>query len=296
MTTLRNKIRSAKYFPANRAPFDPEIMVRIWTQWMFNRAFELEVARALEDKRIYVPTYLSLGSEHVPVLLFEVYREFELFAQHRAHSYYLSKGGDPSLLRDELLGQEHGLNGGRGGSASIACSDIGMWGHSGLMGDQVPLAVGYCLATGIPTMTVFGDASGEEDYVLSSFGYAVKKNLPILFVCEDNDLSILTEVSVRRDWNMVEVARAFGLTAQETSDDPLELLYWAREMKSSLPALINVHVARDIWHAGPGSDGPPSWNRKSLFEAEMMSSWNADRTRQIEIEQMTKARELWLVK
>jgi pyruvate dehydrogenase E1 component alpha subunit len=291
--TPRSAIRSAEYIPELRVKAEAEIVERIWSKWMFNRAFELEVARAIQEKQIYVPTYLSLGSEHVPVTLFEVYQEFELFAQHRAHSYYLSRGGDPHLLRDELLGHKHGLNGGRGGSASIASAEIQMWGHSGLMGDQVPLAVGYCLATGAPTMTVFGDASGEEDYVLSSFGYAAKKRLPILFVCEDNDLSILTEVSIRRDWNIVEVARSFGLNAQESSDDPFELLYWAHEMNAALPALINIHVARDIWHAGSGTDGPPQWNRKKLFEAEMISIGFGERLRSIEAQQTAIVREIW---
>ena len=38
-----------------------------------------------------------------------------------------------------------------------------------------------------------GDASAEEDYVLTSLGWASTKKLPILFIVEDNNLSILTE-------------------------------------------------------------------------------------------------------
>ena len=45
----------------------------------------------------------------------------------------------------------------------------------------------------------------EEDYVLSALGWAATKNLPILFVVEDNNLSILTEKKVRRVWEMDDV-------------------------------------------------------------------------------------------
>ena len=38
-----------------------------------------------------------------------------------------------------------------------------------------------------------GDASAEEDYVLGALGWAATKKLPILFIVEDNNLSILTE-------------------------------------------------------------------------------------------------------
>ena len=49
-------------------------------------------------------------------------------------------------------------------------------------------------ATGKPTIIFLGDAP-EEDYVLGAMGWASKK-LPIIFVIEDNNFSILTEKNV----------------------------------------------------------------------------------------------------
>ena len=37
-----------------------------------------------------------------------------------------------------------------------------------------------------------GDAAAEEDYFLTAIGWAVTKKLPIWFIVEDNNLSILT--------------------------------------------------------------------------------------------------------
>ena len=80
-----------------------------------------------------------------------------------------------------------------GGSASIQCKDKNIYGHDGLMGNQVPIGVGACFASKLPTIIFVGDSAAEEDYSLSSIGWASTKNLPILFVVEDNNLSILTE-------------------------------------------------------------------------------------------------------
>ena len=68
-----------------------------------------------------------------------------------------------------------------------------MFGHDGHMGTQVPIGVGACFTSKKPTIIFMGDAAAEEDYVLGALGWASTKKLPILFIVEDNNLSILTE-------------------------------------------------------------------------------------------------------
>ena len=46
------------------------------------------------------------------------------------------------------------------------------------------------------------------------------KKLPIWFIVEDNNFSILTEKKVRRNWEIDNVARSFGLKAFDVEDDP----------------------------------------------------------------------------
>jgi pyruvate dehydrogenase E1 component alpha subunit len=218
------------------------------------RVFEEKVAECLRNKLIKIPTYLSVGQEFIAATISDYIFKPAIFAQHRAHSTYLCFGGDIESLIDELLGKETGCAKGMGGSASIHSPDINMFGHSGLMGDQVPLAVGHCLGTKNITITFMGDASCEEDYVLGAMGYAAHKKLPILFVIEDNNLSILTEKKVRRDWDIASVGRSFGLNAYEVSDLPAVLGETMEKIK--LPGLINVLTTRMLWHAGFGNDGP----------------------------------------
>lgn len=295
MTKLQKRaiLRSRHYRSDNRLLMSDTGLLELWSQWSFNYAFETEVFKAIQSKRIYVPTYLSLGSEHIPVCLHRVFPNSNVFAQHRGHSYFLSFGGSPERLRDELLGRSTGCTGGRGGSASIHDPSIRMWGHSGLMGDQVPIAAGFAFAKNETALAVMGDASAEEDYVLATFGYAKTKNIPILFVCEDNDLSILTKVETRRTWSIADVAGSFGLESREIGDDPLEILAVLEELQTKLPALVNIHVARGVWHAGAGSDGPPEWDRRALFYEECVERGLQRQLDEVQAKQSERAQLLW---
>ena len=149
--------------------------------------------------------------------------------------------------------------------------NIKMVGHHGLIGENVPLAVGFALASGEPTVCFFGDAAAEEDYAFASMGFAQTHKLPILFVCEDNNLSILTEKSVRRNWEMPDVTRAIGMPSENMSDDPWEIAYYIKEFKGELPAFINCRTCRHHWHVGIGVDGEPEWDRLQMVKEELGS-------------------------
>lgn len=274
-----------------RMPVDP--FVTVFSQAAFNRAFEFRVARAFDEKLVKAPIYLSIGQEHIPAAIAAARKEWLIFAQHRGHSYYLSFGGNQPALVDELLHRESGCAGGMGGSASIHDQRIGMFGHSGLMGDQVPIAVGAALIARRPTLAVMGDASAEEDYVFGAMGFAVTKRAPVLFVCEDNDLSILTPVATRRSWNVVDVAKGLGMEGVDISDDPWLIAHHVTEFVPRLPAYLNIRTCRARWHAGTGTDGPPEWDRYALFKHALSEIVGADRVGRTERDAADAANQLW---
>ena len=169
----------------------------VFKKTSLNRNFELSVFEYVKNKKINLPTYLSAGQETISAAIAEICEKKKIkpliFGQHRCHSIYLSFGGPIDKLILELLGSKNGCTKGMGGSASIHCKKINMYGHDGHMGTQVPIGTGACFESGKPTVVFMGDASAEEDYVLGALGWASTKKLPILFIVEDNNLSILTE-------------------------------------------------------------------------------------------------------
>ena len=236
-------------------------LTKIFRKMCLIRHFELQVIEAVKCNLIPGPVYLSVGQEAVSASISTLTEGYAVFAQHRGHSVYLAYGGNIERLVDELLGRGTGCCGGKGGSPCVQDLDVQMYGHHGLIGENIPLATGYALATGKPTVAYFGDAAAEEDYALASFGFAATHKLPILYVCEDNNLSILTSVKDRRSWNVHEVTSAMKLKSAAIVDVPAVILDTVKGLVKSLPAFINVQTCRHLWHVGVGADGPPERDR-----------------------------------
>jgi acetoin:2,6-dichlorophenolindophenol oxidoreductase subunit alpha len=233
------------------------------------RYFDLQAAAAYDQRLIPGAIYLAVGQEAPSAAVSLLTRGFAVFTQHRCHSVYLAYGGSPEVLRDELLGLESGCCRGRGGSPCAQNSALPMYGHNGLIGENVPVATGFCLAGRRPTVAYFGDAAAEEDYALSSLGLAATHRLPILYVCEDNDLSILTPIRDRRSWAVHDVAAAMGLATAAIEDDPQTIHDTVQALLTQLPAFINIKTCRHRWHTGTGIDGPPSQDRLGLFRSQV---------------------------
>ena len=228
------------------------------------RNFEQYVFDGIKKGMFKFPIYLSAGQEYISSSISESIKETginpNIFIQHRGHSTYLSFDAPIEKLIDELLGRSSGCSNGMGGSASIQSVEKNIFGHDGLMGSQVPIAVGHCYSTQKPTIVFMGDASAEEDYVLGALGWAATKKLPILFVVEDNNLSILTEKKVRRTWDLPTVSRAFGLTAHNLNDNPNEIRNAVADVFSE-PMLLNINTHRKFWHSGAGIDDENTFDR-----------------------------------
>jgi pyruvate dehydrogenase E1 component alpha subunit len=235
------------------------------------RAFEEEVFRNLQNKNIKIPVYLSAGQEYIAATFATFFEKYfakinkQIFIQHRGHATYISFGGALKKLALELLGSKDGCANGMGGSASIQCKEKNIYGHDGLMGSHGPIAVGACFGNNFPTLCFIGDAAAEEDYFLASLGWASTKKLPIWFIVEDNNLSILTEKKVRRNWEMHDVAKSFGLESFDVEDDPKEI--WNCFSKDLIykPCLFNVRTNRLFWHAGAGIDDPNTFDRQKQY-------------------------------
>lgn len=238
--------------------------IKIFETASLCRNFEEEVFKYIKEKKINIPVYLSAGQEYISSTISNLTKEIKvnplIFPQHRCHSTYLSFGGNINKLIDELFGLESGCTNGMGGSASIHSKEINMFGHDGHMGTQLPIGVGACFASKKPTIVFLGDASAEEDYVLGAMGWASTKKLPIVFIVEDNNLSILTKKKVRRNWHIHDVGNAFKIESYNLDDSP-ESIYRYKEKFFKKPLLLNINTNRLFWHSGAGKDEDKSFDR-----------------------------------
>lgn len=272
-----------------------DILFEIFSRMCMVNYFELGAIAAAKEKFLNKFLYLSSGQESIPAAMSLLLSDFTIFAQHRCHAAYLSFGGDPLKLRDELLGLTTGTSRGRAGSNCIQChqNNIEMYGHHGLIGENVPLGVGAALGSRKPVVCFFGDGAAEEDYVFAAMGFAVTHKLPVLFVCEDNNLSILTTVEVRRSWSITEVAKALGMTGIDITDDPWTVYKKTQELKNNLPAFINIYTCRKYWHNSIGTDGPPEWDRFKIVKDDLKNLGLSNPAGKIENETRISMEKLW---
>jgi TPP-dependent pyruvate/acetoin dehydrogenase alpha subunit len=269
---------------------DDTMARRIFERADLCRCFEQETFRQVEQKNVRIPVYLSAGQEYIAATLSVVLEalgvlERQVFIQHRGHSTYLSFGGDIDGLVLELLGRV-GCANGMGGSASIHSVAANIYGHDGLMGSHGPIAVGMAYGNRLPTLCFTGDAAAEEDYFLSSIGWASTKGLPVMFIVEDNNLSILTEKKVRRNWEMDDVARGMKMEAFNVDDDPEAILACLDNGAPlfSSPLLLNIRTNRLFWHAGAGIDSLETFDRHAAFGARFSQEYrNSVREKNLDI-------------
>ncbi len=162
------------------------------------RAFE---EMAIEGQRaglVLGAIHPSIGQEAVAAGVCAGLRPADLLlSTHRGHGHTLAKGADSLAMMRELLGRAGGTCGGKGGSMHIADFGVGMLGANGVVGANIPIAVGAAQAlrlrrAGEIVVCIFGDGAINRGPFLEGLNWARVFDLPVLFVCEDNGFSATT--------------------------------------------------------------------------------------------------------
>src|SRR5262249_31415371 len=146
--------------------------------------------------KIKSPVHLSIGQEAVSVGVCAALEPRDVvFGSYRGHALYLAKGGSLQAMIAELYGKATGCTRGKGGSMHLIAPDHGLMGTSAVVGTPIANAVGYAYAlryrrSDAIVASFFGDGATEEGVFAESLNFAVLKELPILFVCENNQYAI----------------------------------------------------------------------------------------------------------
>ena len=215
-------------------------------------AFEERCARDMPNLKCSV--HLCSGQEAVPEALSGLLTpEDWLFSTHRNHGHYLAKGGSEEKLWNEILGKDTGVNGGFSGSQSYSASSINFH-ATAIVGGLIGVATGTALALklyGSPHRVVccIGDAATEQGIFWESANFAALHKLPILFVCENNRLSVHAPIRSRQASPIALRAHAFGLRVYRSPKGLRKAFAEGR-----LPAFAEVSVSRDCNHVSAMED------------------------------------------
>jgi TPP-dependent pyruvate/acetoin dehydrogenase alpha subunit len=232
------------------------------------RLVEEAIATRYAEQKMRCPTHLSIGQEAVAVGVSHFLNsEDKAYSSHRAHAHYLAKGGSLNKLIAELYGKETGCTGGRGGSMHLTDLDAGFVASTAIVGNSIPLAVGNGLHQKVQkingiSVAYFGDGATEEGAFYESANFAALKQLPVLFVCENNRYSVYSSLDVRQpaDRSITKLAQAIGLKAFEFDGNNIEqVISNSGQAISDIragkgPVLLECHTYRHREHCGPNWD------------------------------------------
>lgn len=166
----------------------------LWIYQKMNeiRYFEEEVRRTFAQGEIPGFVHLYAGEEAVATGVMALLdNEDYITSTHRGHGHAIAKGCDINGMMAEIMGKKDGLGGGKGGSMHVADVEKGMLGANGIVGGGFGLASGAALT--IKTLKqdhvavcFFGDGAANEGVFHECLNLASILDLPVIFVCENN--------------------------------------------------------------------------------------------------------------
>ncbi len=245
---------------------------------------EEAIADLYPEQEMRCPVHLSIGQEAPAVGVCHVLGDQDLVVSgHRSHAHYLARGGDLGRMLAELYGRASGCTGGLGGSMHLTDPEAGFLAATPIVGSSIPVGVGAALTaqtrgTDQIVVVFLGDGAMETGVLHESINFAVVRNLPVLFCCEDNLYSVYSPMSVRQPASreIRDLAAGHGIRAVAgNGNDVEEVVSLAGEARAAIrsgsgPFFLALSTYRWREHCGPNYDNNIGYRTPQEFE-----SWKA---------------------
>ena len=241
------------------------------------RLFEERVSLLKRADEIYGLVHSSAGQEGVAAAVCAQLRDDDpVYSGHRAHGHSIAKGAPLERVMAELMGREGGLCRGLGGSMHLVDVEHGFMGATGVVGGNVPLALGSALAARLRgedsvAVVFFGDGAVQAGHFNETVNLAALWRLPIILVCENNGFAEFTPRSAHTNVERVSDVVAPYEVERDTVDGNDVVAVWdafARYLASARegrgPFLLECLTHRLRGHY----EGDPEQYREALAAAD----------------------------
>jgi pyruvate dehydrogenase E1 component alpha subunit len=247
---------------------------------MLVRAFEEQNSRLAAAQQA-PGTCTSVGQEAAAIGVVKALRADDLIlTNHRSAGHLLARGADPGRILAEIMGRSTGYCKGKSGSLHISVKDLGVILTSTIVGGELSLATGVALSLSMQgngdgiVACIFGDGAACEGIFHESINLAAVWNLPVLYVCENNEWQAYVH---RRETMLTERvasrAAAYGVEGISVDGNDVEAVYAAtREAAEKVrrmrkPMLLETLTYRTRGHYEPDD--------QAYVEKSELASWRA---------------------
>lgn len=244
---------------------------------MLIRSFE-EQSAALQASGQSPSMCTSVGQEASAVGVMRALQpQDKILTNHRSAGHLLARGAEPRRVLAEILGRATGYCKGKSGSLHISAKELGVVLTSTIVGGELSLVTGVGLSlsmedTDAIAAVFFGDGAATEGIFHESINLAAVWNLPILYICENNQW----QAYVHRKETMLgdhvsDFGRAYGVQAHTVDGNDVEaVMAAAREAaayvrKYRKPFLLETYTYRLRGHMEPDD--------QSYVDKNELASW-----------------------
>lgn len=245
--------------------------LKIYHEMILIRRLEEKSAELYQAGKIGGFLHLYIGQEAVSTGLIAARRpEDRVITAYRDHGVAINCGLSADEVMAELCGKATGCSGGKGGSMHLADVKKNFWGGHAIVGAHLPIATGMALGDQYKgrkavTICMFGDGATNIGYFHEGLNMAKVWNLPVLWLCENNQYGMGTAVErASAVSEITEKALGYGMKSQRVDGmDVMAVYEIASKMMEEIregsgPQLLEAHTYRFRGH----SMGDPERYRK----------------------------------
>ncbi|MBI4928229.1 MAG: pyruvate dehydrogenase (acetyl-transferring) E1 component subunit alpha [Anaerolineae bacterium] len=246
--------------------------LKLYQEMVVIRRLEEKSAELYQQGKIGGFLHLYIGQEAVSTGLISVRRpEDRVITAYRDHGVAINCGLSAREVLAELLGKATGCSGGKGGSMHLADVNKNFWGGHAIVGAHLPIATGLALGDQYSgnkavTLCMFGDGATNIGYFHEAINMSKVWNLPVLWVCENNQYGMGTAVDRASAVSEIsQKASGYGMPAERVDGmDLMAVRAKAAEMiekirSGSGPMMLEILTYRFRGH----SMGDPERYRKA---------------------------------
>ena len=277
--------------PARPPALERDHSLHLLREMLRIRRFEERAAEQYSLTRIRGFLHLYIGEEAVGVGVMQALTPDDaIVATYREHGQALARGLPAASLMSEMFGKATGCSRGRGGSMHFFDVSRRFYGGNAIVGGGIPIAVGLALADRLQgrkrvTACFFGDGAVAEGEFHESLNLAALWQLPVLFLCENNEYAMGTSILQELAQPDIHLrAESYGIPAEEVDGmDVIAVEAAARRAAEAVrtgtgPRFLELHTYRFRAHsmADPDLYRPKEevehWKERdpiALFEARL---------------------------
>ena len=239
-----------------------EQLRRMMYDMLLARRFEEKAAESYALGKIGGFCHLYIGQEAVATGAIHALRDDDyVMTAYREHAHALQRGVSPGAVMAELYGRRDGCSKGKGGSMHMFDAERNYLGGHGIVGAQIPLALGVAWKIKYRkedrVMQVYcGEAAVNQGAFHESLNMAALWKLPMVLIVENNRFGMGTAWERAASlYDIYQKATAYAMpSAVADGMDVLDMYRVAKEAhdrarRGEGPTLIEARTYRFVGHS-----------------------------------------------